>query len=416
MEVPAGAVGRDGVIPRRASILARALRQTLLAGVGLVLPAGRDQPGAPGRPRIAFQAYALHLAQFYRPVIERLRSEDVELCFIVLPHPELPPGETRALARYARQELRIARENVQPYWRCLWRRYDLVICNDVYARFPLRRAPRWLMWHGAGIPHRFVSESRLRKTVFDFDLLLTGGAHDAALVRSVGAQRGVDVETAAVGIPFLDRLADAGPSRAAYLESLSLDPRRKTLLFAPHWGPGSTAQAMSADHFAQCLAILADSGFNVVFKPHAWSYSSARPQVDDWERTIRRYPSIGIDRSHDDLPALHHADILVTDGSSRAFNFMLLDRPVILIFQPTFRERVDVDRARLMQRAALVANDPSELGDLLRQADADPAGLSDERRRVVSEAFVNYGCATEAAARLITGRTSVGFSEHDHGR
>ena len=388
MEGPAGALGSagSGVVPAAASHRRRA-------------PTPREQGLAARRPRVAFQAYALHLAQFYRPVVQRLLREDLDLHFVILFHPEQALGAVRKLERYAREQLGMPAANVHRYWQDLAQRYDLLICNDVFARFPLRRCPRWLMWHGAGTPHRFVSRSPWRKTVFDFDLLLTGGPHDAALVRAIAAREGIDLSTVAAGVPFLDRLEKTESSRDDYLARLSLDPRRKTILFAPHWGAGPAARALPGRSFEQCLDVLAASGLNVVVKPHAWSRRAGR--APGWERTLRRYPTVAIDRSRDDVPALRHADILVTDASSRAFNFMLLDRPVILVSPPDFSEAVDRDRAGLMASAALVADGPADLAQRVRQAESDPGHLRAERRRAAAELFANHGQATEVVAGLI---------------
>ena len=80
---------------------------------------------------------------------------------------------------------------------------------------------------------------------------------------------------------------------------------------------------------------------------------------------------------------------------------MLLDRPVILVAQPEFREEVDLDRAQMMQSASWVAQSPSELERCFAKADQTPGKLGVERRRVAERMFSNAGCATEAVSRLI---------------
>jgi CDP-glycerol glycerophosphotransferase (TagB/SpsB family) len=50
--------------------------------------------------------------------------------------------------------------------------------------------------------------------------------------------------------------------------------------------------------------------------------------VDGAAARRRVAPRLAVDHDIDDIPALEHADVLITDTSSRAFNFMVLDKPV----------------------------------------------------------------------------------------
>lgn len=139
------------------------------------------------------------------------------------------------------------------------------------------------MWHGAGTPTRFVERSLLRRTLFDFDLSLTSGSHDIEVIKQMAAENRAHLETAAVGMPYLDQLATAQRSRKEYLTSLGLNPARRTILFAPHWGPGAARQVMSAQCFDECVTILRNLEYNIIFKPHAWTSSGAASAGSTWD-------------------------------------------------------------------------------------------------------------------------------------
>ena len=60
-------------------ILIRLLFETILICIGLCNITKWGGGRKSGKKRIAFQAYAAHLAQFYQPVISQLLKEDIEL-------------------------------------------------------------------------------------------------------------------------------------------------------------------------------------------------------------------------------------------------------------------------------------------------------------------------------------------------
>jgi CDP-glycerol glycerophosphotransferase (TagB/SpsB family) len=71
---------------------------------------------------------------------------------------------------------------------------------------------------------------------------------------------------------------------------------------------------------------------------------------------------IRVDDDVDDISALRHADLLITDISSRAFNFMLLDKPVVA-FCPdeVFVDRLDRERVEPIRQGAHLARSAGEV-------------------------------------------------------
>jgi CDP-glycerol glycerophosphotransferase (TagB/SpsB family) len=383
-------------------VIIRLMIITLLNVIGLFNVITWRREG--GKKRIAFQTYAIHLAQFFRPVITQLLKENVELSFIILLHPQFPLKSARELRAYARDVLLIPNNNIHYYWKTIWETYDLIMYNDVYAKFPIRKTTNWLMWHGAGVTPRRITGSMLRKTLFDFDLSLMAGSHDVNVVKEFCEKKGHSAELVPVGLPFLDRFADPGISRERYLMNLSLDTNKKTVLFAPHWGLARNNSQILNRYFDHCIAILKELDYNIILKLHACSLNISQAKGVDWKNRVQKLDRIAIDHNFDDIPALAFSDILITDFSSRAFNFMMLDKPVILIFQVPFTELVDVDKARLMQRGALVADHLDDLKQLIERSIENPDLLSMDRQRVASECFVNFTRSADAVVALIKNR------------
>jgi hypothetical protein len=360
-----------------------------------------------GEKRIAFQSFAIHLAQHFQPVITRLLKENVELSFIILLNHRFPLKSARELRAYARDVLLIPNKNIKYYWKTIWETYDLIIYNDIHAKFPIRKTTNWLMSHGVGVTPKRITGSMLHKTLFDFDLSLMTGSHDLNVVKDSCGKKGHSVELVPVGLPFLDRFVDPGISRERYLMNLSLDTNKKTILFAPHWGVTRTNAQILNRYFDQCIAILNELDYNIIVKLHACSLNISQAKGVDWKKRLQRLDSVAIDYNVDDIPALAFSDILITDFSSRAFNFMMLNKPVILIFQVPFTTLVDVDKARLMQKGSFVADHLDNLKQLIKRAIDNPDLLSVDRQRVASECFVNFSRSAEAVVALIKNRIKL---------
>src|SRR5690606_26514017 len=106
------------------------------------------------------------------------------------------------------------------------------------------------------------------------------------------------------------------------------------------------------------------------------------------------------------------ADLLITDLSSVAGEFMLLDRPLVFLSCPAHEERI-----RRAGRERFGAGDPEgrdwhrAAGEVAADAEAavravergleDPSARSDLRRDRAAAFFYHAGAATEAAAAAL---------------
>jgi CDP-glycerol glycerophosphotransferase (TagB/SpsB family) len=207
----------------------------------------------------------------------------------------------------------------------------------------------------------------------------------------------------------MDALADPPVARAEYLRALGLDVGRKTVLYGPHWSLlGRTATRRAARLVADVVRTLASLGQNVIVKPHRFSYTSVGGGGGDLARVFASLvaDNVAIDPRVDDIPALAHADILVTDRSSRALSASLLGKPVIVFPVPsgtgTGADPDLPDFWGLLAPIVQVAADLPGLRARVREAAADSGVRGDERRRVASRFFSHYGEATGEAVRVLT--------------
>ncbi len=383
----------------RARVVARLLRHWTLLLLGLlVAPRAASRHRGPQR-LLALQAYSVHLAQFFETLVVELRDQgDVALELVILPHPHLPVRSERELRIYARERLGFRDDQILPFWRTLWRRYDAMVCADVYARFPLRRGlRRILLRHGPGVNRRHVTRRPFRKTVFDFDLALVAGEHDREVLSAAASERAT-TRIIASGQPFLDRLGESAIGRADYLGDLGLDPRLPTVLFAPSWSGLRELPERGVPYWNAVVEALLRLDANVIVKLHDCSYHPSMAGGIDWRAKLAAVAAsrLAIDGAVDDVPALEHVDVLVTDVSSRAFNFMLLDKPVVL-WHPTEHSAGPWERRReqLLRRGSLVARSIDEVSGLVSGALAGTRSAPDARA-VSAACFANAGRATAA--------------------
>jgi hypothetical protein len=386
-------------------IAGRVLSELALNSIGLWRFGAALQKGSK-RKRIAFQAYSVHLAQFFRPVISALRAKApaVDIHFVILPHPHFTGDSTKALYAFALKDLKIPEQQVHYFWETLWHKYDLIVCTDVYAKFPLRGSRTVFLNHGPGIARRLLGRSMFRKTLYDFDLVLLSGEEDRNLLQRHCTAEFVEHKVKSAGFPYLDRLSSDAGTRTSYLRALGLDSEKPVVLLAPSWRGLQDIHDHEPGYFESLVETLSNLDFNLVIKLHACSFNKMMTRGVDWSERLRPYVGgrVRLDEDVDDIPALQHADVLISDISSRAYNFMLLDKPVILIVPDgVFSDEFDRERIALMQQAAFTAR---SIADVQAFFTGNGRGSCNGARRsepIARRCFANHGCATEAVVSLI---------------
>ena len=210
---------------------------------------------------------------------------------------------------------------------------------------------------------------------------------------------------ALVGYPKADGLVNStAGEREALRAQLRLVPSRPVVTYAPTWSPDSSLNTMGE----RVIDGLAAAGFQVIVKLHDRSYD-LQPRASggvDWAQRLARYEEhrdVRVVRSFDGMPLLAISDALVTDHSSIGFEFMLLDRPLIVIDSPRLIERaqISIDKVRRLQEAADVVRSPSEVPDAVAASLAQPERHGAARRSTAAALFYRPGTATDRAVALI---------------
>jgi hypothetical protein len=228
-----------------------------------------------------------------------------------------------------------------------------------------------------------------------------------------------------VGYPKLDKLFKGDlPSRDETLSKLGLDPLRKTILYAPSWEEGLSMREFGID---LVRILLQDDAINVIVKPHPSllvspedsSYEFYTGGID-WPENFSQF----LDKSNfafidsyiiDEL--LIAADIMISDISSVALEFLVLGKQVIYldcpVFEKTFntvyKEFNDIAYKDLLENpmcnggrhVGFVNYDYHKILEDVHFIIEHPGYKLAERDMYAGQLLSNKGCASEKCAEMI---------------
>jgi hypothetical protein len=288
-----------------------------------------------------------------------------------------------------------------------WRRFDLYVNGDPWAAARLRRcAHRVNFFHGVAGKYDLDSPAGLPLGFERYDHVAF--INRDRMERYLAAGIVSPSQAVLVGYPKLDRLASGGYDTAAIRRSLGLPADRPAALYAPTY---STASSL---HLAgeAIVRALAGAGFSVMVKLHDRSLDPDPRYTGgiDWRaRFAALARDVGRDRVlflevADACPLLAAADVMVTDHSSIGFEYLVLDRPLVVFDTPDLASaaRISADKIALLRSAATVTSTPEDTARAASHDLAHPAALSAARRRVADEMFFEPGTATGRAMTLLT--------------
>jgi hypothetical protein len=301
-----------------------------------------------------------------------------------------------------------------PDGRCLthaqveWRRFDLYINGDPWAAARLRRCARRVnFFHGVAGKYDLDQPSDLPLGFECYDRVAF--INRDRMLRYLGAAIVTAEQAVLVGYPKLDKLASGAFDGAAIRASLGLRAGRPTALYAPTYSEASSLH-LAGERIVRGLA---GAGLNVIVKLHDRSLDPDPRYTAgiDWRA---RFSALELDlepgslrfvESPDASPLLAAADCMVTDHSSVGFEYLVLDRPLIVFDAPDLPEaaRINPEKIVLLRSAAAVVRTAEQLAAAAVRALDDPGHLSAARRRVARALFFDPGHATGRAVELLHG-------------
>ncbi len=118
------------------------------------------------------------------------------------------------------------------------------------------------------------------------------------------------------------------------IQTLRVAGTSRSIIYAPTWNPSLS----SADMFGAGLVKWLrgeDEQIGILIKPHPHTPMANPEWVSAWAQMAEEHPNVQLANPASDLPsALIGADLMVSDASSAIFQFLALDRPIVLVDNP----------------------------------------------------------------------------------
>ena len=329
-------------------------------------------------------------AVMMRPILERLLRDDRIRVF----------GAARLFGHGGAggvfEETGLSGVHVVSKFRARMTRYDLYLSADFGIVAP-RARKKAHVFHGVSFRNHGVNDSALR-----YDLALLAGPYMRRRFQELGL---IDAGNAhrfpVIGMPKLDDLVNGRFDRAEVLAPLGFDPARKTILYAPTW----SAKVSSLEAYGEPLVdALIATGHNVLVKLHDNSLDP-RKASRDWGAVLsaRVSPTFRMIESPDIVPYLAAADLLVSDASSVANEFALLDRPILFMdiegLPGRLKEKADLETWG--RKSGWVVPGPNEVGAAVTRAFEHPDEHAEVRRALAADLFHAPGTATDRAVAAV---------------
>ena len=228
-----------------------------------------------------------------------------------------------------------------------------------------------------------------------------------------------------VGYSKSDDLLNGKYNREEVLKELGLSTSLRTVIYSPSWDEGLSLRTKGKKIIMELQKV---PSVNLIVKLHPISY--CRPDGPsyqfytggvDWIKELsefetaenfRHVPVMNID------PLLAAADVMVTDVSSVALEFIMLDKPVVYIDCPEFFEKTlakvyscfgettadlvkNDPKANAGRHTGIVVKDVPGLADEVMRSINEPGEFSLKRRELAAKLSYNPGRAGDAAADTI---------------
>ncbi|HDH53510.1 MAG TPA: hypothetical protein ENH24_03385, partial [Nitrospirae bacterium] len=203
-------------------------------------------------------------------------------------------------------------------------------------------------------------------------VFLNGPLHKKALLTAQGYY-GVDLPPMyEVGYLRGDRLLKMSETfnRSLFLESLGLSDV-PTVMYAPTWGDFSS----TTEWIDKVVEVCGDMGINLLLRLHPivltlkakWKTGGV-----DWNRKLhdieKKYSYVRVAMSHDIDDIMLASDVMITDVSGMALEFLTMDKPVVFLPAPRYFEIYGTERPEKWCRPDYEIKDTAELKQDLRKA------------------------------------------------
>lgn len=272
---------------------------------------------------------------------------------------------------------------------------DLLFCANTKPIKPRTFRQSVQLFHGLSFRNRAI---RSENAAYDHYFML------GPYMRRGFEQRGIlppgDPRSARIGFPKTDRLLDGSLDRDVILRELGFSGARPVVLYAPTGAHGNSLETCGEELIER---LAATDSYDLIVKPH----DHPKAAIDWYERLAPlESEHLRLLRTPDVIPTLYVSDLLISDASSIANEYLLLDRPIVFLDVPELLaaaagedDRLDLDTWG--RTGGIVVPDPDAALGAVARGLAHPEAQSETRQAIARDLFYNPGTAAQAALRWI---------------
>ncbi|MEA2149814.1 MAG: hypothetical protein QOD69_1644 [Solirubrobacteraceae bacterium] len=272
------------------------------------------------------------------------------------------------------------------------REFDVLFCANTKPIAPAWHHRAIQIFHGLSFRNRAVRARNL-----DYDHCFAVGPYMMRRLGDLGPEAD-GARLVPIGFPKTDRLLDGSLDRRAIRRSFGFDGTRPVLLYAPTGAHDNSLETIGEELLGR---LCGQDRYDVIVKPH-----DHPKKPIDWFARLAPLESahLRLAREPDVIPLMVVSDLLISDASSVATEYTLLDRPIVFLDVPELLAAAAgdgddrLDLATWGRRGGRVARGcDAALEAIADELAAPDADLADVRRALRYDCFYHPGAATGAA-------------------
>ena len=349
---------------------------------------------------VLFESHHLYYLPNFFPIIKEMINRAEYDIFASIPH-SMPNEEIDIFNRICNDnniEIISSNNEEDRIQTIRNKKFDIIIVGNVgkIEKIAAENTLTVMVYHGIGLKQTYYNDIvkridiRAVESKERFDILSSQGYNNLIIN----------------GYTKCDPLIIPGNNTEDLLTNIGLDQNKKTILYAPTFYPSSIEKIYpELPHFS--------NEFNLIIKLHNFSWFQKRYKYQsemmmDLDNNMSNV-YLAKPSEIDVIPFMKVSNLLISDISSTIFEFLPLDRPIIMaecfsirmkhrIFKKRFKRKLDLERYDSIEFVNRF-NDPSQLNGLIYHCIEYPNELSNLRIEAIEKyLYKNDG---KASIRLI---------------
>ena len=251
--------------------------------------------------------------------------------------------------------------------------------------------------------HAFADISAYHVGSLDnYDIVLTVGPQQEKPIREVEKARNLKPKKIMpTGLPYFDAQYHSLKSAMGNIEKNSA----KTILVAPSWG----AKGLLTEYGTEFICRLAESGFDVIVRPHPQSYIAEAELIERCKADTSKYANVVWDSETVGTKSMLVSDILISDTSSIRFDYAFLyEKPVITLdiphekqleYEGQFMSEIWTEAAAKRLGRVLRHDNVEDIVHIVNEVLSE--GIADGVRQYRDETISNLGSSAKAIVEML---------------